>query len=575
MDDHRSRHRRSASVSVSTKNKLEEDKMDINQPPKADTNKIRRNRREENPKNSEDAKKEENNREHRHRHHRRSQSEKRSIRSAKQNSQNSAETKGTPASSTESRKSDTKKSTEEKNIRSRHKVRSPSEPSHRKPIIDQIREEGSQPKNPKIIPPSPTDSIKSAEAERILREHKTRADQQNSPAESLKSAKSFHHKPPPLPLDTPIQIKRSSERRSASEKSRRRRRDDGFIFRETEKDAIKKPEKAEEKQKETYQYETTKKTRPTRHKLLELQQKQEEIEKNAPKAKEQQQQTKEHNSQPHYKSFKEILTEKPQFKTVAKPKPLIGTEYENAKPNFPYDQFAENKKVTPSVSSESVEDQPDDYNARDINKQIQYMERETSTLQPRKKKPRGHVKLEFSAKHRSASESKEVLVEKEKEKEKEKENSENVEKQSEKAVSESDAQNNNTNNSGKEKNISIDGRVIQPPQLQAISSSSDFNAMTGTEIEDPSLQSLHFQRDPPKPQQYTKKKKYRPPELKIFDSQVAGIQDPLSAQVPKANIKLPFPYSASPPAPKIPLQIPPKDVAPQPNARVRRRREHH
>ena len=562
MDEHRSRHKRSASVSVSTKNKSEDNRIQNNEPPKIDTNRIRRNHREENQKNHENTRRDDSKREHRHRHHRRSQSEKRTIRPTEQNSQKPTENKETPSSSTESRKPIVKKSSEETNVRNRNKVRSPSEPSHRKPIIDQIREEDKQQNNPQIVPPSPTDSIKSVEAERILREHKNRKEQQNSPAESLKSAKSFHQKPPPLPLDTPIQLRHSSERRSASEKTRRRRRDDGFIFRDNNKNQNKKQEdKMEKDEKEPYQYDSSKKNKQTRHKLLELQQKQEEIEKNSPKSNQPQNPQ---NVQPQFKSFKEILTEKPQFKTIAKPKPLIGTEYENAKPNFPIERKKENIKKTPSVSSESVEDQPDDYNARDINKQIQYMERETSTLQPHKRKPKGHIKLEFSAKPRSASESKEVLVNKN--------NEEKVDEQQNKEGNESDV--NNSNN--KEKNISIDGRVIEPPPFQAISSSSDFNAMTGTEIEDPSLQSLHFQREPPKPQQYTKKKKYRPPELKIFDSQVAGIQDPLSAQVPKANIKLPFPYSASPPAPKnMPLHMPPNDIAPQPNLRVRRRRDHH
>ena len=544
MNERHGRHRRSASVSASVKNKMDDNERNVINPPKIDLNRTHRSRKEEKTSQKEHARVEEESRERHHRHHRRSQSEKR-PRHQESDSQKSSISKISHSPSVENHSNDTVKQNPDLNQKIRHR-RSPSEPSHRKPILDQIRETENQKPRNRISPASPTDSIKSVEADRILSHHVNRLKdfQINSPAES---AKSFHHKPPPLPLDTPEKIPRSSQRRSASEKTHRRRRQNDILFQQEQSQ-----KKAKEEQ-DLVKFQSAKNEKPGKHKLLELHQKQVEMEQKAPISVEQKP-----DNKPKYKSFKEILSEKPRFKSKAAPKPLIGTENDNILPHFP---LKPQLPMTKSISSGSVEDQPDDYNARDINKQIQFMERESFTLQPNgKRKPKGHVKLEFSAKDQKLKE----------ENEKEKSNDS---KEPNDETPKSDIQDELMN----QKNISIDGKVIEPPPLQVISSSSDFNAMTGTELEETTLQ---FHRGKSKPQYAPKKKKYRPPELKIFDSQdmadIHANDNPFSAQIPKADIKFPFQFSASPPVPRKPLlQAPLQDGAPQQPSRSRRRREHH
>ncbi|EAX99566.1 hypothetical protein TVAG_104470 [Trichomonas vaginalis G3] len=342
-----------------------------------------------------------------------------------------------------------------------------------------------------------------------------------SPAESARSA---HTRPPPLPLESSDQIRYSSSHRSQSARgvkpSRATPELDQFEF----KNSAVSPK---EEQKPIQRIRTRTRKRST-------QEKQPDQELQPPK---QQQPI------PHFKSFREILAEKPKFASQVQPKPLIGTELDNQfkplviKPLTPTPQVEEKNKF-------KFDNIPDDYRGRRIGRSSRDAQSMTYTsnkntnpsqnLHENKSYSKNtendentnkdttsdkHVKLSNSAKHRSASVPKKM-------------------------------HSSNQNlwlppSMEKFKNISIDGEVIIPQKavLEQSSSSSMLTPITGSNnSEEPvKMTDDDLFTDRELKREDISKHKYKPPKLKVFDAApVSKLNPPLSAtdaSVQKPSLK--------------------------------------
>lgn len=325
-----------------------------------------------------------------------------------------------------------------------------------------------------------------------------------SPAESIKSA---HQRPPPLPLDTIEQLKysSSSRHRSKSARSVGQKHATPELDKFEIKNVVLSP-KEEPKQIENPQPQRTR----TRKRVSAAKQPEQKVEQLQPQ---------QSNHSPHYKSFREILAEKPKFASQAQPKPLIGTEYDQqfkpmvVKPLAPTSQLEERNKF-------ERDNIPDDYRGRRLgqsplegqaltyanDKNIQKPGDDNKTEKDKKER---HVKLDSSARHRSASAPKKM-------------------------------RSSNQNlwlppSMEKFNNISIDGEIIIPQKaaLEQSDSSSMLTPITGSNnSEEPIKMTDETEFEPELRREDINKKKYRPPKLKAFDgAPISRIAPPLSATV--------------------------------------------